>query len=140
MTVDTLALDDFGTAPLTDMFTVFVDRPGTGRGGKVEFWRTSSRYNASALAHHALDLGYDVETDLWSDDGMRYAPIPDAMISPAVWEGYRLDTLPSADYRPLLACSDCQDARPDAVQVGQGVSKGASCVFYDCDGTYTDPR
>jgi hypothetical protein len=44
------------------------------------------------------------------------------------------------DYRPaVLACTRCQDVRPDAEVTGQGASLGASCVFWDCNGTYADP-
>lgn len=136
MTLDTLALDDFGTVARTDTFTIFVDHPS---GDSVEVWRTDSRYTGSALANHALDLGYRVETDMWSPDGLRYAPIADAMISPAVWEGYRLAALPSL-HRPLLVCPECRDVRPDADVIGQGSSFGASCVWTDCKGTYTDAR
>lgn len=136
MTIDTLTLDDYGTVAQTDTFTVFVDSPA---GDSVEVWRTASRYTASALANHALDLGYHVETDLWAPDGLRYAPIADAMISPAVWEGYGLASLPSL-HRPLLVCLLCRDVRPDAGVVGQGSSFGAPCVWTDCKGTYVDAR
>lgn len=136
MIVDTLTLDDYGTVARTDKFTVYVDHPS---GGNIEVWRTDSRYTASALANHAADLGYRVEADMWSPDGLRSAPVLDAMISPAVWEGYRLASLRPV-HRPLLSCTHCQDTRPDADVVGQGVSLGAHCVFYDCKGTYTDPR
>ena len=40
--------------------------------------------------------------------------------------------------RGLLACTRCADVRPDADQVGQGVSRGAPCVFLDCEGVYQD--
>lgn len=82
--------DDFGTTYLEEVFTVFVDHPGTGVN--VDCWRSSSRYTASALANHAHDLGYGVQTDLWDGYG-NYAPVADAMISPDVWHGYRLDLL-----------------------------------------------
>ncbi len=42
--------------------------------------------------------------------------------------------------RAVLVCPKCQDVRPDADVVGQGMSLGADCVFIDCNGTYTDPR
>jgi hypothetical protein len=129
-------LNDFGTTLRTTTYTVFVDHPS---GGNVETWRTDHLYTASALANHADGLGYRVFTDAWSADGSGYAALWDAMISPDVWQAYGLATLPRVR-RPVLACSRCPDVRPDADAVGQGVSLGARCVFYDCDGTYTDPR
>lgn len=40
----------------------------------------------------------------------------------------------------LLECSRCPDVRPDAELTAGGVSLGARCVFFDCDGTYRPIR
>lgn len=135
--------DDFGTTPLTGIFTVFVDHP---QNGSVRVWRSSSRYTASALANWAADLGYRVEADLWTDDGTGYASIRDAMPSPDVWNGYGLAdlpparlTAPTAPARSRLVCTGCGDRQPDADVEREGVSHGAYCVWLDCTGTYRDP-
>lgn len=82
--------DGFGTAPLGEVFTVFADHPDTG--ASIDCWRSSSHYTASALANHAVDLGYVVATDMGAP-GTRYAPDEYAMVTPDVWHGYRLDLL-----------------------------------------------
>lgn len=58
------------------MYNVFVDRGLR----EVAFFSAPSAYDASAIANHFVDVGYDVETDLWD------AVVPNAMLSPTAYE------------------------------------------------------
>lgn len=41
--------------------------------------------------------------------------------------------------RQMLECTQCADRRPDADVEREGMSRGAQCLFVDCEGTYADP-
>lgn len=59
-------------------YNVFVDHPGWG--SNLATYNLERAYDASAVANHAVDLGFHVETDLWGD------VVEDAMVSPQVWK------------------------------------------------------
>lgn len=131
----TLALDDFGTTALNTVYTVFVADPATG--SQLDALRSDNLYTASALANHLHDAGYQVCTDMWDSMG-RYAAIDDAMVSPAVWKGYRLDQYPPVGVAAAvpLVCTLCGGPAPTDIDGTPGVNIGARCWYTACDGRY----
>lgn len=63
-------------------YNVFIDHPTTRENLAVV--STDRAYDASAVANFAYDQGLRVFTDLWS------ATVPDAMVSPVVFERFNL--------------------------------------------------
>lgn len=57
-------------------YNVFVD----ASGHQVAVFNQPRAYDASAIANHFVDEGFEVCTDLWGET------VPDAMLSPQMYE------------------------------------------------------